>query len=98
MGEPQGVKCLLLGDVMAEFKSWRSYWQFEMGVRTKTRYIYDSDAKTFLDAVLATGYKRVQVIPATAYFWRAQLGNDWIPTYQGNEYVADEPALIFPKE
>lgn len=52
MGEPQGVKCLLFGDVMAEFKSWRSYWEFEMGVRTKTRYIYDSDVKTFFDAVL----------------------------------------------
>lgn len=72
---------------MAEFKSWRSYWEFEAAVRTKTRYIYDSDVKIFLDAVLATGYKRVQVIPPAAYFWRAQLGNDWD---QANKYV-EEP-------
>ena len=72
---------------MAEFKSWRSYWEFEAAVRTKMRYIYDSDVKVFLDAVLATGYKRVQVIPPAVYFWRAQLGNEW---YQPNEYV-EEP-------
>lgn len=86
------LRCLLSRDVMVEFTSWRSYWKFARTVRTRTRYVYDSGVKTFLDTVLATGHKRVEVIPAAAHFWRAQLGNDWIPIYQGGECVADEPA------
>ena len=46
---------------MAEFGSWRSYWNFEGAVRTRTRYIYDSDVKIFLDAVLT--YSVLSLMP-----------------------------------
>lgn len=77
---------------MAEFKSWRSYWTFEHAIKTRIRYVYDSEVRMFLDTVLETTGRRVEVIPTPAYFWRAQLGHDWYPIHDGNEHVADEPA------
>jgi hypothetical protein len=82
---------------MVEFKSWRSYWAFECAVKTRTRYVYDPDVKSFLDTVLATAGRRVEAIPAAAYFWRAQQGNDLRPIYEGNEFLADEPAPHLPE-
>ena len=82
---------------MPEFKSWRDYWTFERVIKTRTRYVYGSDVRTFLDTVLATAEKRVQIISGPAYFWRAQLGHDWRPIYEGNERVTDEPAPHTPE-
>lgn len=59
---------------MAEFESWRSYWQFARSVRTKHRYLHADSVKSFLKVVLETGRKRATVIPKGAILWRSQLG------------------------
>ncbi len=82
---------------MDEFKSWRSYWNFERTIKDGTRYIYDQEVKAFLDTVLASGEKRVETIPAKVFFWRAQVGHGWDPIYEGGEHVVDVPAPYPPE-
>lgn len=79
---------------MEEFKSWRSYWYFEDAVKRQARYIRDSEAEEFLNAVAETAKKRVQAIPAQSSLWRAQRGNDW---RQGEGTTPDE-AVPYPPE
>jgi hypothetical protein len=79
---------------MEEFKSWRSYWYFEDAVKRQARYIRDSEAEAFLNAVAETATKRAQAIPAQSSLWRAQCGNDW---RQGDEYMPNEELPYTPE-
>jgi hypothetical protein len=74
---------------MEEFESWRSYSNFENAVKHQSRYIHPSDVEVFLQTVLKTAQRRVQVLPKDRFLWRAQLGHDW--TYEGEE-VGEVPA------
>lgn len=61
---------------MAEFKSWRSFKDFTEAVVGRTRYIRDSESEDFLNTVVKTAGKHVEVIPSATLLWRAQLGCD----------------------
>ena len=77
---------------MTEFKSWRSYWEFEHATRQRTRYVRDPETEAFLQAVRHTGEKRVQIMPADGFLWRAQLGCDWEAVRENKEHLYDIPA------
>lgn len=70
---------------MSKFKSWRSYWDFDLSVRRKLRFAWNSDVVEFLDTVLATSETRKVSLKKDTVFWRAQLGHDWRDEGQGNE-------------
>ena len=71
---------------MADFKSWRSFWEFEQAIASRTRYIRDADTEGFLETVRQTAEKRVCVLPPETALWRSQLGND-------REPIVDEKGL-----
>lgn len=79
---------------MTEFKSWRSYSEFERAAKLQTRYIHDHEVKDFLQTVRYGSEKRVEVIPAGQFLWRAQLGHDW---RSDDEYIGDVPAPCSPE-
>ena len=76
---------------MAEFKSWRSFWDFEEAIKKRMRYIHDEETNNFLEAVRATAERRVETIPKGQSLWRAQLGVIWRPEYEGDEWVGETP-------
>src|SRR3989304_8865995 len=76
---------------MSIFKSWRSYHHFERIVKRQMRYFFDSDIGDFLSTILETAKSRVKKINAEAILWRSQLGHDWEPYYEENEYIGDIP-------
>lgn len=82
---------------MAEFKSWRSYWNFEWSVKQRTRYVHDNEVKEFLGALLYTCRSRIEIIPKASVLWRAQLGHAMEPLYQDGEYIDDIPAPYQPE-
>lgn len=82
---------------MTEFKSWRSYWEFQRATKQRTRYVWGSEVEDFLQIVRYTGEKRAEVIPAERFLWRAQLGHNWEPIHQDDEWIADIPASYPPK-
>ena len=77
---------------MPEFKSWRSFWNFEQATKNRTRYGHAPEVEAFLDTVLQTTEKRVEVLAQEKILWRAQLGCDWEPIYEKGEYIDDNPA------
>ncbi len=81
---------------MAEFKSWRSYSEFERTVKQRTRYVHDSEVEVFLQTVWHTSQQRIENIPADRFLWRAQLGHDW-NIYEDDECVADIPTPYPPE-
>ncbi len=81
---------------MQEFKSWRSYWDFERITKTRTRYVHDPEIETFLTAVLETGQKRIETIPSGAFLWRAQIGHDLDPLYERDRHIDDIEAPYPP--
>lgn len=81
---------------MPEFKTWRSYWNFEKIVKEKNRYFRDKDTKEFLRVILATSGNRKRDLPKDRYLWRAQLGHGWQPLYEGDEYIDEIPAPYPP--
>lgn len=76
---------------MKTFKSWQSFHHFEQSVKKKNRYIYDSDVRDFLQTVLETSKSKIEKIKKGGILWRAQIGNDWEPHYEGKEYIDDFP-------
>lgn len=82
---------------MADFRSWRSYWDFERRVRHESRYIRTPDDQEFLAAVLATSRDRKVQMPAGKLFWRSQLGHDWRPEHQDGQYMGDVPCPYPPE-
>ena len=82
---------------MPEFKSWRSFWNFEQATKNRTRYVHAPEVEAFLDTVLQTTEKRVEVLAQEQILWRAQLGCGWEPIYEKGEYIDDNPAPHPPK-
>jgi RES domain-containing protein len=74
-----------------EFKSWRSFWEFEKAVKRERRYVHGAEVKSFLDTVLQTAKTRKDVLPKGFVLWRAQLGCDWEPVIHEGEHIYDEP-------
>lgn len=74
------------------FKSWRSYWEFHRSIVNESRYIPSDSINEFLQAVLNTCEKRKKTIPVESVLWRAQLGHDWVPQYEGENYLYDDLA------
>ena len=81
---------------MSEFKSWRSYRNFANRVRRKTLFIRTPADDDFLREILRTSARRIIDVSAGARLWRAQLGHDWKPHCQGDQYVTDIPAPHLP--
>ena len=75
-----------------EFRSWRSYHDFEQWVRKSRRYVWGNDIHDFLETVLQTGHKRESKIQGGAILWRAQIGVEYHPMYDpdGNE-IGEQP-------
>lgn len=59
---------------MAEFRSWKSYWEFEKAIKYRSRYIHGADVREFLDTILVTSKDRRRRILKDNYFWRAIYG------------------------
>jgi hypothetical protein len=67
------------GAPIAEFPSWRSYWNYARSVSRDFRYIRSPEVEAFLETVLATSEPRRIEIPKGRLFWRAQVGHAWRP-------------------
>lgn len=76
---------------MREFKSWRGFWEFEHATKNRTRYVHAPEVEAFLNTVVQTTEKRVEVLAPEQILWRAQLGCDWEPIYEQGEYIDDNP-------
>ncbi len=83
-------------DFMKEFKSWRGFGEFEQAIKKRTRYIHGPDVKAFLETVLQTAAKRVDMLPTESILWRAQLGCDWEPLRVDGEHIDDEATPHLP--
>ena len=81
---------------MNEFKSWNSYRHFANRVRRETRFIRTPEDENFLREVVRTSKTRMRELRADSGLWRAQLGHDWRPHYQDDEYIDDIPAPYPP--
>ncbi len=81
---------------MNEFKSWQDYWNFERIVKGKNRYFRNKDTERFLRTILSTSENRKLDLPKERYLWRAQLGHDWQPLYEGDEHIDYIPAPFPP--
>ena len=79
------------------FNSWNSYRHFANRVRRQTRFIRTSDDEEFLREVVCTAATRIRDLPLGFGLWRAQLGDDWRPFYQDDEYIDDLPAAYSPE-
>ena len=82
---------------MNEFKSWRSYRHFARQVRSQARFIRTSDEEEFLREVLRTSESRIRTLPADFQLWRAQLGHEWRPVYQNDQYIYRLP-VAYPAD
>lgn len=76
---------------MNQFRSWRSYSNFERSTKCQNRYFWNAEVNEFLDAIVATSKDRERTIAEGKIFWRSQLGHDYRPIYQDEEHIADEP-------
>jgi len=81
---------------MAEFKSWGAFRQFEHATKHKRRYIHDPEVEAFLETVLQTASKRVEVLARESILWRAQLGCGQQPVCQDGVDI-DVPAPHLPQ-
>jgi hypothetical protein len=81
---------------MAEFKSYRSYWDFSKSVTQEWRYIRSAEQELFLATLIDTSQNRTEEIPQGATLWRAQVGNDWNEVDDDGEKW-DEPCPYSPE-
>ncbi|MFD1984025.1 RES family NAD+ phosphorylase [Mesorhizobium newzealandense] len=81
---------------MAEFESWRSYWEFHRTVSRELRFVRTREAEQFLETVLATSAKRRTDFKEGYVFWRSQLGHDW--REEGEEGATFEVLRAYPPE
>lgn len=81
---------------MLTFKSWQSYFYFEQAVKNKNRYIFGPDIKGFLKTILETSKLRIEKIKKGSVLWRAQLGHDWEPHYEGCQHIDNLPCAFGP--
>ena len=77
---------------MPAFQSADAYGRCARAVTRSTRYVRDSQANDFLDALVRQASDRVDVVPARRVLWRAQLDHGWEPVREGSE-VIDEVRL-----
>lgn len=79
------------------FKSWRSYSDFSISVRSKQRYILDDESKNFLDSIVNTCQNRITTLKKDSIVCRAQNGHSLRPLYQTDHetdteiYIDDLP-------
>jgi hypothetical protein len=80
---------------MRSFKSANAYHQFARRVLSVSRYLIDAESREFLGVVLeqAAQPDRQQVIPAGAFFWRAQLGSE---VTDDDQAIAHPPVRMKP--
>lgn len=71
------------------FKSPSDYRKFAEHVLRSARYVHDPATEEFLTTLLAQGRERTRATAEGSIFWRAQLGNDWEPLYDGDKYIDD---------
>ncbi len=77
---------------MAEFDSWRDYWNFAQSVKHNARYVFEDRVDKFLRTVIATSEARKRVLPSGRHLWRAQQGHDWETfSYEGSIDLAPLP-------
>ncbi len=74
-----------------EFKSWDSYRAFRNSIAKESRYIFSEETESFLRALLSTSKGRVRVLKKGTILWRAQIGNDLRPEYDGDELIGHFP-------
>jgi len=75
---------------VATFKSANAYHQFSRKIKTTNRHIRDADDLEFLATLLAQAeHDRKTTIPKGIFLWRAQLGFDQEPIWDGEKYVDD---------
>jgi hypothetical protein len=77
---------------MTEFKSWRSFSNFEFEVRRKLRYAHTPEQAEFLRTVVETSHQRHVQAKEGSNFYRAQLGHDWRDEEQGGHVYQVECA------
>src|SRR5215831_10058574 len=82
---------------MAEFSSTNSYQQFEWAVKRKTRYIYDTKVRNFLETVMETSKTRKGSFEMGVVLWRAQRGYIWRTEFAGTEYEFEVPGQFGPE-
>ena len=64
-------------NIMSEFKSWRSFWDFDYAVRRKLRYVRTPEHDDFLKAVAETNHTRKVRLNQASTLWRARLGHGY---------------------
>ena len=69
----------------AIFKSWQSYREFSRLVINRSRFIYGSETKKFLDSLLISAASHTVVLPKHTLLFRAQIGHDTEPVFSGDE-------------
>ena len=79
-------------EIMLQFESWNSYWNFQHSVSRELRFIRKPDAEQFLETVLETSKKRIVDVKEGRIFWRAQLGHEW--REEGDEEKFDVPCAF----
>lgn len=82
---------------MSQFKSSMSYSHFAHRVRHTSRFIRTADDEAFLEEVVRTARTRIREVPAGLELWRAQLGHDWKPVYEGDQYRGELPEPYPPE-
>ena len=82
---------------MSEFKSWQDFGKFERATKHRTRYIYEAEVQAFLDTVLQTSAKRVEVLARESILWRAQLGCGQQAICEDGVHIDDVPAPHVPE-
>jgi hypothetical protein len=82
---------------MAQFTSWRSYWEFSRRVRSQNRYFRDSDLEEFCQTVLATGEERKRRLKKGVSLYRAQKGEYEGPARKGDVDNEDQPFPFLPE-
>jgi hypothetical protein len=70
---------------MTEFKSWRSFQQFDRQVRRHLRYVRTTEEEDFLSTVAETSQYRATTIPTGRNLWRAQIGHGFHEVDQDGE-------------
>jgi hypothetical protein len=81
---------------MDEFPFTDSYHRFEQSVKKRNRYVYDSEVRAFLDAVIATSEKRKDKIDKSSILFRAQRGYGWRLENAGTEEEFEAPDAFEP--
>ena len=82
---------------MSQFKSPMSYSHFARRVRRRSRFSRSADDEAFLEEVVRTARMRIRDVPAGLELWRAQLGHDWKPAYEGDQCRGTLPDPYPPK-